>query len=41
MDKNLIQHYGELKELCTSAEQKEKLREIFKKVTQRKPPRGK
>lgn len=41
MDKNLIQHYSELKELCTSAEQKEKLREIFKKVTKRKRPRGK
>jgi Spy/CpxP family protein refolding chaperone len=38
MDKNLIQHYSELKELCTSAKQKEKLKELFKKITKRTPP---
>jgi hypothetical protein len=39
MDKNLVQHYNELKVLCTSPEQKEKLKAIFKKITKRPPPR--
>lgn len=39
LDKNLVQHYSELKALCTSAEQKEKLKAIFQKITKRPPPR--
>jgi|AntRauTorckE5430_2_1112549.scaffolds.fasta_scaffold00975_2 Spy/CpxP family protein refolding chaperone len=38
MDENLMEHYSELKKLCTSAEQKEKLKELFKKITKRPPP---
>lgn len=39
MDKNLVQHYNELKVLCTSDEQKEKLKAIFEKITKRPPHR--
>ena len=38
LDKNLIQHYNELKVICTSNEQKEKLKTIFQKAIKRPPP---
>lgn len=38
MDRGLVQHYSEVKEICTSVEQKDKLKAVFKKMIKRQPP---